>query len=179
MSRRRRDDAKNKEITTLTIRLAAFAVTLIPLVALAMPWVRVDGVGDPLSGIATITLLASSMRPYLYEVSVLQAVILTIGPILIGLLAVVTGYYYHRRKSVPWAPLVMLAIALAIVFGTTDLVSEIQGGLVIVLAVAVLLTIHQAAIRILVVMRRKRKLPAVYRTLAIATGIGSYRWSET
>ncbi len=179
MSRRERHDAKSKEITTLTIRLIAFAVTLIPLAALAIPWVTLDGAGDTYSGIAVIAVPASPMSAYLYEVSALQAVILMLGPVLIALLAIVTSYYYHRRKSIPWGPPVMLAITLVIAYGTTDLVSEIQGGLVVVLAVAALLTLHQAAIRILVVMRRKRKLPAVYRTLAIATGIGPYRWSET
>ncbi len=177
MKVQRRNDPKNKEVATLTIRLIAFAATLIPLAALAMPWVTLDGTGDTHSGVATIALLASPTGTYLYEVSALQAAILTIGPVLIGLLAIVTGYYYHRRKSVYWAPPLMLVIAVVVAYGTDDLVAVTQAGLVIVMAVAVLLTLHQAAIRLQVAMRRRQKLPVVYRTLAIATGIGYYRWS--
>ena len=110
--------------------------------------------------------------------SPLQGAILTLGPILIALLAIVTSYNYRRRRSIHWAPPVMLAVSLAIAYGATDLVTGTEPGLMIVMAVAALLTLHQIAIRVQVVLRRRMKMSMVYRTLAVTTGMGHYRWSE-
>ena len=118
------------------------------------------------------------MSEYLYAVSSPQAVLLMVGPILVALLAIITCYNYRRRRSIYWAPPAMLALAAAIAFGASDLVTAIEPGLVIVMVVAALLTLHQITIRVQVVLRRNMKMPAVYRTLAVATGMGHYRWSE-
>lgn len=174
-----RDQTMNRELVTFAIRLMAFVVTLAPLGALGLPWVTLDGTKETLSGVATIALLAPPMGIYLYEVSPLQAGILTVGPILVALLAILVSYNYHRRQSIYWAPPAMLAVAAAVTYGTADLVTATQAGLVITMAVAALLTLHQASIRIQIALQRRQKLPRVHRALAIATGMGHYRWSET
>lgn len=172
------DQTRNRELATLLMRLAAFVATLITLGALALPWVTLDGAGTIISGIDAIVLLVSPMREYLYTVSPLQAAILTIGPALVGLLAVVTSYNYQRRRSIYWAPPATLAVAASIAYGATDLVDGIELGLMVVMAVSILLTLHQVAIRVQVALRRRMKMPKVYRTLAIVTGMGHYRWTE-
>ena len=175
---RTRVQGRNRELITLIMRLAAFVATLAPLLAMALPWVALDGAEEMVSGVGAIALLAPPMREYIFAVSPLQGAILTLGPILIALLAIVTSYNYRRRRSIYWAPPLMLAVALAIAYGATDLVTGAEPGLMIVMAVAALLTLHQVAIRIQVVLRRRMKMPMVYRTLAVATGMGHYRWSE-
>ncbi len=171
--------SKNQQIATLVVRLSAFAVTLVPLLALLLPWVMLDGNRDILSGVGLVALLASPMREYLYQVDLLQAAILTIGPILVALLVIITSHSYYRRKSIFWAPLMMLAIAMAIAFIAGDLINTIYEGLVLVIAVAILLILHQVAIRFQVFLSNKRRLRRVSNILAIATGIGYYRWSES
>ncbi|MXZ92674.1 MAG: hypothetical protein F4W95_04430 [Chloroflexi bacterium] len=135
--------------------------TLVPLIAMALPWVTLDGGEQALTGIGVVVLLLPPMNEYLFTVSPLQAAILTLGPVLIVLLAIVTSYNYQRRQSIYWAPPVMLIAALAIVYGTADLVAAIEPGLITVVAFAALLSLHQVAIRIQVVLRRKTKMPRV------------------
>ena len=173
-----RDQTLNREPVTLFVRVAAFVATLITLCAPVLPWATLDGTEVEVSGIDAIALLASPMREYLYTVSPLQAAILTIGPALVGLLAIVTGYNYRRRRPIYWAPPAMLAVAAAIAYGATDLVSDVEIGLIVVMAVSILLTLHQFAIRVQVALRRNMKMPKVYRTLAVVTGMGRYRWTE-
>ena len=172
------DRTKTRELATLIVRLTAFAATLIPLVAMMQPWVTLDGVEGPVSGLGAIALLVTPMRDYLYAVSPLQAGVVTLGPILVAVLTVIISDHYRRRKSVFWAPPVMLAVAVGIAYGAADLVTGTEQGLTIVMVVAVLLTLHQAAIRVQVVLQRTLKMPAVYRALAVATGTGRYRWRE-
>ena len=173
-----RDQTGSRELITLVMRLAAFVATLIPLAALALPWVTLDGTEETVSGVGAVALLVPPMSEYLYAVSPLQAATLTVGPMLVALLAIIIGYNYQRRRSIYWAPPAMLIVAGVIAFGTADLITDTEPGLAIVMAVSVLLTLHQAAIRIQVNLRRKMKMPAVYRALAVATGMGHYRWSE-
>lgn len=173
-----RDQTKNRELITLIMRLSAFVAALVPLAAMALPWITLDGTGEVVSGVGVIGLLVPPTSEYLYAVSPLQAAFLTLGPVLVALLAIITAYKYRQRKSVFWAPPAMLIVAGIVAYSTGDLVASLGTGLVIVMAVAILLTLHQAAIRVQVLLRRKMKMPAVYRTLAIATGMGHYRWSE-
>ena len=173
-----RNQTKNRELITLIVRLSVFVTALIPLAAMALPWITLDGTGEAASGVGSIALLVPPTSEYLYAVSPLQAALVTLGPALVVLLAIIIAYKYRRRKSVLWAPPAMLIVAGVIAYGTGDLVAAIGPGLVIVMAVAVLLTLHQAAIRVQVLLRRKMKMPEVYRTLAIVTGMGHYRWSE-
>ena len=169
---------KNRELMTLIMRLVAFAATLIPLAIMALPWVTLDGTGEAVSGIEAVALLVPPISEYLYTVSPVQAGILTVGPILVSLLAIITSYNYSRRRSIYWAPPAMLIVSLAIAYGATDLVTSTGPGLVIVMAVSALLTLHQVAIRVQVILRRKMKMPKIYRALAVITGMGHYRWSE-
>ena len=173
-----RDQTRNREMITLFMRLAAFVATLIPLAAMALPWVILDGTGETVSGVGAIALLVPPMSEYLYVVSLLQAAFLTVGPILVALLAIITGYNYRRRRSIYWAPPMMLVVSVAIAYGASDLIIATELGLVIVMAVSAMLTLHQTAIRVQVILRRKMKMPAIYRALAVATGMGHYRWSE-
>ena len=169
---------RNRELLTLIMRLAAFATTLVPLAAMALPWVALDGAEESVSGVGAIALLVPPMREYLFAVSPSQGAILTLGPVLIALLAIITSYNYRRRRSIYWAPPIMLAVALVIAYGATDLVTGAEPGLMIVMVISALLTLHQIAIRVQVALRRKMKMPRVYRTLAVATRMGHYRWSE-
>ena len=173
-----RDQTRNRELITLIMRITAFVATLIPLAAMALPWVVLDGTGEAVTGVGAIALLVPPTSEYLYAVSPLQASALMVGPILVALLAIIISYNYRRRKSVHWAPPLMLIVAGAIAYGAGDLVTAIEPGLVLVMAVSALLTLHQAAIRLQVALRRKMKLPEVYRALAVVTGMGHYRWSE-
>ena len=172
------DQTKNLELITLIMRLLAFVSTLTPLAAMTLPWVTLDGTEKSVSGVGAIALLVLPTSEYLYAVSPLQAALLTVGPILVAFLAIITGYNYRRRKSIYWAPPAMLAVAAAIAYGASDLVTSTESGLVVVMVVSAMLTLHQIAIRVQVALRRKMKLPVVYRALAVATGMGHYRWSE-
>ena len=172
------DQTKNRELITLIMRLLAFAATLIPLAVMALPWVMLDSTGEAVSGVGAVALLVPPMSGYLYAVSPVQAGILTVGPILLTLLTIITSYNYGRRRSIYWAPPAMLILSAGIVYGATDLVTGTEPGLVIVMAVSALLTLHQVAIRVQVILRRKSKMPEIYRALAVITGMGHYRWSE-
>lgn len=169
---------KNRELITLIMRLVAFAATLIPLVVMALPWVTLDGTREAVSGVGAVALLLPPMSEYLYAVSPVQAAILTVGPIMVSLLAIITSYNYWRRRSIYWAPPAMLIVSAAIAYGATDLITTAEPGLVIVMAISVLLILHQIAIRVQVNLRRKAKMPQLYRGLAVITGMGHYRWSE-
>lgn len=169
---------KTRELVTLIVRLTAFLVTLIPLVAMMLPWVTLDGIDEPVSGVGAVALLLPSMREYLFAVAPLQAAVVTLGPIVVALLAIFISNRYRRRKSVFWAPPAMLAVALGIAYGATDLVTGTEQGLTIVMVVSTLLTLHQVAIRVQVALQRKLMMPAVYRVLTVATGTGRYRWRE-
>ena len=173
-----RDQTKNRESITLIMRLTAFVATLIPLAAMVLPWVTLDGTDAVVSGVGAIALLVPPTSEYLFAVSPIQAAIVTVGTMLAAVLAIVTSYNYWRRKSIYWAPPAMLIVSAAIAYGATDLVTAAEPGLVLVMAVSVLLTLHQIAIRVQVVLRRKMKLPSIYRALAVVTGMGHYRWSE-
>ena len=173
------DPTKARELITFATRLAYFVITLVPLGALVMPWVTLDGTEESLTGVETVAVLTAPIGSYLYEVSTLQTATLTIGTALIALMAMLTAYYYHKRKSIYWAPCAMLVLVAAIYFGTGELVEATHAGPSVVITISILLIIHQALIRVQVALRRKEKLPKVYRTLAVVAGSGYYRWRET
>ena len=124
------NQTKNRELATLVARLTAFLATLIPLgrddASPGLPWMAWEAV----SGVGAIALLVPPMSEYLYAVSPLQAAILTLGPILVALLAIViqattidgAGRSSGRRPA-------MLAVAVAIAYGATDLVAASEQGL--------------------------------------------------
>ena len=63
------DQTRSRELITLVMRLAAFVATLIPLAALALPWVTLDGTEEAVSGVGAVALLAPPMSEYLYGIS--------------------------------------------------------------------------------------------------------------
>ena len=159
------------DVINITVRFVAFGVVLIPLGALFLPWVTLDGSGEIRTGVTSVSLLVSPVRDYLFEVDPVQAAIVTIGPVAVVLLTIFTGSRYYSRKSTPWTPLFILTVALAITHLTANLISATHEGLNVVAAAAVLLIFHQATIRLQVAMRRRWPYSKAVRILAITTGI--------
>ena len=162
---------RSRDVIITAVRIVTFIVTMIPLAALFTPWVTLDGSVGTRSGVGCIALLASPVRDYLMAVDLMQAAVVTLGPAVILLLAVVTGIYYYRLRSIFWAPVGMLALALATIYLTGNLVSLTHVGPYIVVAAAVLILLHQAGIRLQLVTRRSSKLSWLSRPLATATGM--------
>lgn len=159
---------------TVAVRIVAFTVTMAPLAVLFVPWITLDG-GQARTGVTSIALLVSPVRDYIYAVDPVQAALVTIGPILIVLFSIVTSNSYYKRETIFWAPLAILVVALAIIFLTHNLVSYVHDGPRIVVTIAILLMLHQAAIRLQVATRRKRNLAWASGPLAVATGIEEHR----
>ena len=173
-----KDRRKEREALTFAIRLTAFALTLVPFLAMVAPWVALDGLRGTHSGVDSMALLVTPVAVYMYGVSPLQAGVVSAGPILILLLAIITSYNYHRRRSILWAPPAMFAVAMGISMGAGSFVVSTHYGLVLVMLASAALFLHQVAIRVYVALQKRRKFPAVHRALAVATGAGPYRWSE-
>ncbi len=163
-----------EENISVAVRLVAFGVTMVPFSALFLPWVTLDGSGEVRSGVTSISLLVSPVRDYLFEADPVQAAIVTIGPVAVVLLAIITGSRYYNRRATPSTPPLMLAASLSITYLTANLIRVTHEGLSVVTAAAVLLILHQAAIRLQVAIRRKSPYSKAARILAIATGI-AYR----
>ena len=162
---------RSRDVITTAVRIVTFIVTMIPLAALFTPWVTLDGSVGTRSGAACIALLASPVREYLFAVDLVQTAVVTLGPALILLLSVVTSSYYYRLRSIFWAPVGMLAIALASIYLTANLVSFTHVGPKIVAIAAVLVLLHQGAIGLQLATRRNSKLSWLSGPLATATGM--------
>ena len=163
-----------QEAITTAIRLVAFGVTMIPFGAMLLPWITLDGSEETHTGVTSISLLVSPIRDYLFEVDPIQAAIVTIGPVTIILLTIITGSRYYSRRSTPWTPPLMLATAFAITYLTADLIAATHEGLTAIAIASVLLILHQVAIRIQVAIWHRRPYSKAAGVLAIATGI-AYR----
>ena len=98
MQQSNQNQTRNRELATLIVRLTAFVATLIPLAAMTLPWVTLDGIEETVSGVGAIALLVPPMSEYLYAVSPLQAAILTLGPILVALLAIIISHTTDGAK---------------------------------------------------------------------------------
>ena len=164
-----------RRVVTVSVRLIAFAVTIVPLAALFLPWITLDGSERIHTGVTCVALLVSPIREYLYEVDPVQAAIVTLSPVLVVLLSIVTGNRYSKRRAIFWAPPAILVVALAITYLTASLVSDVHEGPRLVALAAIALTLHQAAIRLQVATRRNRKLSWASGPLAVATGIDEQR----
>ena len=168
-------------VTTAAIRILWFSLSISPFAALFLPWVTVDGADETLTGVSSIGLLTSPVRDYLFAVNPVQAAILTFGPVLIVLLTIITGGRYGKRRSVYWAPPLMLVLALCIVYLTEDLVSATHEGLDAVAVISILLALHQLAVRIYGTMRGRQPLYGAMRrsqsisrtTRVLGTAIGA------
>ena len=159
------------EAISTGVRLLTFVVCMSPFAALFLPWITLDGTEKAHTGVTSIALLASPLRDYLFDANPVQALIVTVGPGVIVLLTIITGSRYCRRRSVYWAPPLMLAMVLAIVYLTEDLVDATHVGIDAEGVVAILLTVHQLAIRMYVAMRRSR--PFAQSTRVLGTAIGA------
>lgn len=157
-------------IVTDAIRVLWFILSISPFAALFLPWVTLDGADETLTGVTSIALLTSPARDYLFGVNPVQAVLLIFGPALIVLLTVITGSRYAKRRSVYWAPPLMLVLALCIVYLTADLVSATHEGLNTVAVISVLLALHQMAVRTYVAMQHSQPLSRTTQVLGIAIG---------
>ena len=173
-----RDRKQRLETITFSVRLGAFAVALMPFPLLLAPWVSLDGISGAYSGVGLTSLLATPFAAYMFDVSIPQAIVVSIGPVAVFLLAALTGYRYHLRRSVPWAPPAMFAVSVAIATATGSLVGSTHYGLTLLFLVSALLTLHQVAIRVHLILQGRRKLRDVSRILGVLTGAGAYRWSE-
>ena len=162
---------RSRDVIITAVRIVTFVVTMIPLAALFTPWATLDGSVGTRSGVGCIALLASPVRDYLLAVDLVQAAVVILGPALILLLSVVTGSYYYRLRSIFWAPAGMLAIALATIYLTANLVSFTHLGPTIVVIAAALILLHQAGIRLQLATRRSSKLSWLSGPLAAATGM--------
>ena len=168
----------NRELATIRIRFAFFIATLIPLAALALPWVTLGGIEEPLSGVDMVALAVTPARTYLYTVSALQSTVLFVGPIAVAAVSILIIDSYRKRKSAFWAPPAMLAVALVVSYGAADLVASTESGLLLIIAISILLSLHQGAIRIQMALLRRGRMPTVYRALSVAAGSGRYQWRE-
>lgn len=162
---------RSRDVIITAVRIVTFIVTMTPLAALFTPWVTLDGSVGTRSGVGCIALLASPVRDYLMAVDLMQAAVVTLGPALIFLLSVVTGSYYYRLRSIFWAPVGMLAVALATVYLTANLASSTHVGPNVAIVAAVLILLHQAGIRLQLVTRRNSKMSWLSGPLAVATGM--------
>ena len=143
-------------IATTAIRVLWFTLSISPFASLFLPWITLDGTDETLTGVSSIALLTSPVRDYLFGVNPVQALLLIFGPMMLVLLTILTGSRYGRRRSVYWAPPLMLVLALGTVYLTGDLVSATHEGLDAVAVISILLALHQLAIRIYVAMRGRQ-----------------------
>ena len=171
-----------RELATFLVRLAAFAVTLLLTAAFFLPWVRLDGASDAHSGAELLAIIVSPTLTYLFAVSPVQAGVLIGCPAAVIVFAINVVTKYAQRKTAPLATAAILASSLSVVYAAPDLVavngSRIHYGILLVVVLSAALLIHQALIKLRMRLLRSRKFPAVHRALSIATGSGSYRWSE-
>lgn len=171
-----------REGATFAIRLLGFVVTLVVIGAFFLPWLKLDGATKIYSGAELTALVVSPMRDYIYAVAPIQTAVLIGCPAAIVLFATIVAAQYARRRTALFATAAVLACAIAIIYGTRDLVvgSELNDyrGLLLIVVLTVALLTQQLLIKLRTQLRQKRKLPALYRALSVATGSGHYRWSE-
>ena len=170
-----------KEAATLIMRLLWFIATLEIIGAFFLPWVRLDGITDVYSGAEMLTIPASPIAQYLSSVSQLQTVVLVICPALILLSAAILATRYLQRKTAPLPTIVILASAVGIIYGASDLIATdgpiVHSGLFVVIVMSALLLVHQMVV-ILHARTRSKMRTSVDETLSIITGSGKYRWND-
>lgn len=171
-----------RELATFTMRLVAFAATLVIMGAFFLPWARLDGMSDASSGAELVALVVSPTVSYLFAVSTLQAVVLVGCPVLLILSATMVMAKYARRKTAPFATCLVFATSVSVIYGAPDLTASNEVGayvgLSLIVALSAVLLIQQALIKLRGTLFHRRKLPTVYQVLSVLTGSGHYRWSE-
>ena len=172
----------NREIATLAARIFFFWLALVILVGFWFPWVQIDGLGEPSNGIQLMVLAVTPTLDYLLSASPLMAGCLIGGPLGILLFGLYVAVKYVQRRTGIFATIAGLIVAVGIPqVGSGLLVQGVAGygsGLQLIIAAGWLLLVHQCLIKVSTALRNRRKLPGLYRTLAVVTGSGYYRWSE-
>lgn len=171
-----------RETVTLGVRVMFFVLALGILAGFWLPWMRIDGFREDSTGIQLMVLVATPSWGYLMMVAPVSAVCLIGGPV--GILAFglrVVVQYVRRRTAI-----ISTTAVLVIAGGLPHVVSgflphgeaHYQWGLQLIIAIACLLLAQQLLIRFTAKLRTMRKAHVLYRTLAVATGSGRYRWSD-
>lgn len=171
-----------RESATFAIRLLGFAVTLVVIGAFFLPWLKLDGATKIYSGAELAALVVSPMRDYIYAVAPIQTAVLIGCPAAMMLFAAIVATRYARRRTALFATAAVLACAIAIIYGTRDLVvgseSNAYWGLWLIVVLTAALLAQQALIKLRTKLRQKQKLRVLHQALSVATGSGHYRWSE-
>ena len=170
-----------REVATFVMRLLGFAVTLAVIGTFFLPWLRLDGAAEARSGVALPTIAATPMVEYLFAVAPAQAGVLVGCPVVMFVFAVRVALAYARRRTAVASTVIVLAAALALVYGTraiADSHDPIQSGLVGVISLSVVLLVHQLLIKLSRRLLESRRFPALYRGLTTVTGTGRYRWRD-
>lgn len=171
-----------QEILTFVVRLVGFAVSVAIIVAFFLPWLRIDGIAESRSGVALPVLVTSPVVEYLFGVAPVQTVVLIASPVVMLVFAFRVSLSYAKRKTAVASTAIVIALAFSVVYGTQGLVASrdsIQAGLVVVIALSIVLLVHQLLIKLRGRLLKAQKFPAIYRGLGIATGAGRYRWRDS
>lgn len=170
-----------RDSITLGIRIVSFAMSLGILGAFLLPWVKLDGIPDAVSGVGIISLIASPTGKYLYLISPVETVILIGAPIVILLAGLWLTSKYAQRRPAKVATVIVLACAGVLPYTLSNLLGtpNRQTGLELVVVFAAILLVQQVLIALATVLSERRKLPHLHRVLRVVTGSGAYRWGET
>ena len=168
---------------TFGIRLMLFAVSLSIIGAFFLPWVKIDGVQQAHSGVGLTALFVSPMVNYLFVIAPIQTGVLLGCPPVMFVFAAAIASKYAQRKTAIISTVVVLASAIAIIFGTRGLLATDQPvahiGLSLISVLCAVLLVHQGLIKLRTKLEQRQRFPSVHRTLSIITGSGYYRWRET
>ena len=171
-----------RETATLGVRVLFFVLALGILAGFWLPWVRIDGFREGSTGIQLMVLVVTPSWDYLMMVSPVSAGCLIGGAVGILAFGLRTIVQYVRRRTA----IISTTAVLVIAGGLPHVVSgflphgeaHYQWGLQLIIATACLLLAQQLLIRLTSKLRTMRKASGLYRSLAIATGSGHYRWSD-
>lgn len=171
-----------REIATLGARILFFLLALGILGGFWLPWVQIDGMKEPSTGVQLMALAVTPTLDYLRSASPISAVSLIGGPLGISLLGLWVVVKYAQRRTAIIPTIAVLVVAVGIPQSASGLlVQGIAGygiGLQLIIVAGWLLLAHQSLIKVSTALRTRRKFPVLYRTLAVVTGSGYYRWSE-
>lgn len=177
MSSSRSQSQSQYEAATFAARLLTFALSLAVIGAFFLPWVRLDGSREIYSGVQLAALAVSPIREYISAVAPTQTAVLLGGPLAMLLFAAIVATRYARRRTAILPTAAVLASAIAVSYGTTDLVADgslgASRGLTLIAALSVVLLVHQLLIKSRSKLKRSSSL---YKILSVATGSGRYRW---
>lgn len=162
----------------LGVRVLFFVMALSLMGAFFLPWLRLDGLERTDSGVTLMALAASLWATYFFSVEPLKAAVLMGAPAAMMVFAIFMVSKYARGRATPFATIMVLASALALVMGARGLVASGSTpgvGLQLAITLSILLTTHQLAMLAQARLYRMRQFPKAYRVLSIATGRRPWR----